>query len=98
MDFFLGFLRIQHGHDSIFLVFDRFSKMAHCIPCKKTSDDVHVAQLFFREVVRLKGLPKSICLYRDTKVVVYFWHRLWKKLKIDLNFSSSHHPQTDGQT
>lgn len=83
--------------DYIFVVMNKFYKMTHFIQCKKTSDALSVDHLsFFKEIVRLHGVPKSITLDNEVNSLAMFKSLLWKKFDIFLKYSSTCHPQIDG--
>jgi hypothetical protein len=98
MNFVLGLSQTKKGRYLIFVVVDRFSKMAHFIPCHKIDDASHITSLFFREVMRLHRMPKMIVSDCDTKFSSYFSKTLWSKLGMKLLFFTTCHPQTNGQT
>lgn len=96
MDFIVALPKTQRGgEDSIVVVVDRFSKMAHFVACNKINDAQKIARLYYAEIVRLHGVPRTIVSDRDSKFLNCFWKTLWRLLGIKLLFNTSHHPQTN---
>jgi len=92
MDFIVALPKTQRGKDAIIVFVDRFSKMAHFNPCHKTDYASYIAELYFKEIIRLHGMSKSIVSDRDSKFLSRFWRSLWKLLGAKLLFSTAYHP------
>nr|AAU89172.1 retrotransposon protein, putative, Ty3-gypsy sub-class [Oryza sativa Japonica Group] len=98
MDFITGLPKTQGGHDSIWVVVDRLTKVARFIPVKTTYGGNKLAELYFARIVSLHGVPKKIVSDRGSQFTSHFWKKLQEELGTRLNFSTAYHPQTDGQT
>ncbi|CAI7759517.1 unnamed protein product [Closterium sp. NIES-54] len=97
LDFITDLPRTPTGFDSILVVIDKLSKMAHFIPATGTVSAADTAKLFFTQVVRLHGLPSAIISERDTRFLSNFWTALFQLLGTQIRLSTAYHPETDGQ-
>jgi len=86
------------GYTKIWVIVDRFSKMAHFIPLWTEAHIKELALMFVKEIWRLHGLPESIVCDRDTQFTSKFWTSLMHLLQVKLNLSTTFHPESDGQT
>jgi hypothetical protein len=98
MYFIMGLPRTGKLHDSIMVVVDKITKSAHFIPLKTTHKASDVADIFMKEVAGLHEIPKTIVSDRDPKFTSNFWKGLLKGFRMNLNFSTSYHPESNGQT
>jgi hypothetical protein len=80
------------------VLIDKLNKSTHFIPVKSTFKDINIAEIFMKEIFRLHGIPKMVISDRDIKFTSAFWKELFAALNTNLNFSTSYHPQMDGQT
>lgn len=95
MKFVLGLPKTGSGYDSIFVVGDRFSKIAHFVACKCTMDASDIADNFPKKLCICMVCPEPSSHIVTPKFINHFWHTLWKWLGAQLQFSSAYHPQTD---
>ena len=77
---------------------DRLTKVAHFSPVRSSYNASFVARIFMEDIIRLHGIPRRIISDRDPVFTSALWTSLQCALGTQLNFSSTYHPQTDGQT
>jgi hypothetical protein len=98
MDFIVGLPHTQAGYDSIWVIGDRLTKVAHFNPVKTTYSGAKLTELYMSRIVCLHGVPKKTISDRGSQFTSKFWEKLHESMDTKLNFSSAYHPRTDGQT
>uniref|UniRef100_A0A803JG23 Gypsy retrotransposon integrase-like protein 1 n=1 Tax=Xenopus tropicalis TaxID=8364 RepID=A0A803JG23_XENTR len=97
MDFVVE-LPPSQGKTVIWVVVDRFSKMAHFIPLPHLPSAKTLADLFIMHIFKFHGFPENIVSDRGVQFVSKFWRAFCTLVGTELSFSSAYHPQTNGQT
>ncbi|MCO5571715.1 hypothetical protein L7F22_025462 [Adiantum nelumboides] len=98
MDFVFDLPRTTTGNDGIWTIICRFSKQAHFILVRKKIKSEHMVKIFMQNIFKYHGMPQSIVSDRDPRMTSLFWKALFENMGTTLKFSSSFHPQTDGQS
>jgi len=96
---FITELPLSEDCDQLWVVIDRFTKMAHFLPLpkeKKTAADLAVT--FAREIWKYHELPTDIVSDRDSRFTSEVWKEFLRLSGIRPRMSTAFHPQTDGQT
>jgi hypothetical protein len=86
MDLIVGLPRTQTDYDSIWVIMDRLTKVAHFIPVKTTYSGPQLALLYMSRIVYLHRVPKKIVSDRGTQFTLKFWEMLHETL--DTQFTS----------
>ena len=98
MDFITALPKVTINFDSIFVVVNKLTKVAHLIPTYTTTSTLDIAQLFVNKIVRLHGIPTRIISDKDAKFTSKFWTAMFHSLGTLLTLSSAYYPKIDGQT
>jgi hypothetical protein len=98
MVFIVGLPNTSQKHDSIWVINDRLTKVAHFLPVHTTYTAKKYAEIYLEQIIRLHGVPKTIISDRGAQFNARFWKQLQSSLGTKLIRSSAYHPQTDGQT
>nr|GEW75047.1 reverse transcriptase domain-containing protein [Tanacetum cinerariifolium] len=90
--------KTSNEHDTIWVIVDRLTKLAHFIPTQETDSMETVTRLYIKEIVSRHGVPISIISDHDSHFTSRFWQSLQSALGAQLDMSTSYHLETDGQS
>jgi hypothetical protein len=96
MDFITGLLE-DGGMNTICVIVDHLTKMAHFVACKDTMGPRVLVDRFLMHVVRAHGLPSSIISDQGSLFTSQFWKRVMEAMGTSRNLRIAFHPESDGQ-
>src|SRR3954466_617004 len=98
MDFITGFPMTPKRKDMIWVIVDRLTKSAHFIPVNQKDNAEKLVEVYVKEIVSKHGVPEKIVTDRGSVFTSAFWKQLHEALRSKLDFSTTYHPKTGGQT
>nr|GEW40084.1 putative reverse transcriptase domain-containing protein [Tanacetum cinerariifolium] len=98
MDFVTKLPKTAAGQDMIWVIVDRLTKSAHFLPAKENDSMEKLTRQYLKKVVSKHRVPVSIISDRDGRFVSQFWQSLQESFGIQLDMSTTYHPETDGQS
>jgi hypothetical protein len=97
VDLITGLPRIGE-YDAIIVYIDHYSKQVHVLPTSSDVDAEGVADIHYREIFRLHGIPTKIVSDRGPQFAARLMKALYQRLGINHALTTAYHPQSNGQT
>ena len=98
LDFITDLPLTTTGHDSILVMVDSLSKMAHFVPAKKSFTAADTVELLADRLIRYHGFSEVLISDGDPRFQSDLWNQLCRRFNIKRCMSSPYHPESDGQT
>jgi len=94
---FIKKLPFSSSFNTILVIVDCLSKQAIFIPTHDTITSVELVCLFVIHVFSKHRVPSHVISNRGSEFVSHFFHSLGTALEMRLHFTSSYHPEANGQ-
>jgi hypothetical protein len=98
MNFVTSLPRIIGQKNTIWVIVDRLTKSAHFILISDEDLLEKLCKIYMEEIVKLHRVSTNIVPDRDPRFTLKFWDGMQKLYGTTLKFSTTAHPQTDGQS
>jgi hypothetical protein len=93
-----GLPKTKQGYDAIQVYVDRLTKLKRFALARTSDNSVQLANTTLRTIIGPHGMPKSMVSDRDPRIAAKFWRELSRLLGSEVNLTTAHHPQSDGQS